>query len=136
MVRGTPPDINKLRGNRMVRKIGTSRRYEPIPQSLRAMIGPSLRTNRTISLSITYTSGLACGALLPYWGWLHIRIDNLFFVFSNKRLAGRGLPRCGLVTDLRVRIHQQPGYRAQGAQGRGGQERGGPAEIVRDPGSK
>ena len=30
-------DLKKLRGKAMVRKIGSSRRYEPIPESLRAM---------------------------------------------------------------------------------------------------
>ena len=31
-------DLKKLRGKGMVRKIGTSRRYEPLPEGLRAMM--------------------------------------------------------------------------------------------------
>ena len=95
-------DLKNLRGKGMVRKIATSRRYEPEPDGLRAMTalvssakrlsgrclppanGPSHRPNRTIphrSITITNISGSPCGSCLLRWGWPHKDRQSLFHLF-------------------------------------------------------
>jgi hypothetical protein len=49
MGRGAPPmDIKKLRAKGMVRKIGTSRRYESVPEGLRAIAAPLVLREKII----------------------------------------------------------------------------------------
>jgi hypothetical protein len=92
-------DIKKLRGKSMVPKIGASRRYEPLPEGLRAMtaLGGPARTvirpllaastrpepdsklsNPTPAIRTTKTSAPARAASSLSWGW-QLKIDNLFF---------------------------------------------------------
>jgi len=59
------PQCASLRGKGMVRKIGTSRRYEPEPDGLRAMtalvvLREKVRTIQCRSIGITNISGSAC----------------------------------------------------------------------------
>src|SRR5262249_23612838 len=87
------------------RKIGTSRRYEPEPDGLRAMtalvvlrekvIRPLLaasqrpesqiKPNHPTPVIIMNISGSACEISSPRSGWPH-RIGNSFFIFFNKQV--------------------------------------------------
>jgi hypothetical protein len=88
----------------MVLKIGASRRYEPLPEGLRAMTalgGPARTGNPTLArrqhspradsklsnpapaISTTKTSASACAASSLSWGW-QLKIDNLFSIPSDK----------------------------------------------------
>jgi len=95
--------IKKLRAKGMLRKIGTSRRYESVPEGLRAIAallvlrekssdpcsppanGLRRRPNPTIrhrSITITNISGPACETCLPRWGWLHKDRQSFFHPFQ------------------------------------------------------
>ena len=48
-------DLKKLRGNKIVRRIGKTRRYESLPKGLRAMAGPQKQSHQTLASGCTGT---------------------------------------------------------------------------------
>ena len=100
-------DLKKLRSKGMVRKIGASRRYEPELAALRAIAAPLVLREKVIRpllaasqrpepqikanhphrwITTTNICQRVCAISSPPWG-LRRRIDNSFFIFSNKGLG-------------------------------------------------
>lgn len=112
----------------MVRKIGTSRRYEPELAGLRAIAalvvlrekvirplfaasqrpGPQTKANHPTPVDHhTNISGPVCAIFSQLWG-LPPRIDNSFFIFSHKGLRAASLlsrrPRCQFIAAIVIGV--------------------------------
>ena len=96
-------DLKKLRAKGMLRKIGTSRRYESVPEGLRAIAAllvlrekvirpllaasqrpePTSTPNHPTPVDHHYEhSEPACETCLPRWGWSHKDRQSFFHLFQ------------------------------------------------------